>query len=37
MDAVAFDRIEGLKGPASLMYGEGAVGGLIVLSGTSRS
>ncbi len=31
------DRIEGLKGPASLMYGEGAVGGLIVLSGTSRS
>jgi iron complex outermembrane receptor protein len=29
MDAFIYDRIEVLKGPASLMYGEGAVGGAI--------
>jgi len=29
MDAFIFDRIEVLKGPASLMYGEGAVGGAV--------
>ncbi len=29
LDAFLFDRIEVLKGPASLMYGEGAVGGAV--------
>ena len=29
MDAFIYDRVEVLKGPASLMYGEGAVGGAI--------
>lgn len=29
LDAFLFDRIEVLKGPASLLYGEGAVGGAV--------